>query len=306
MVTPVSIAASTRIGHVALTVADLDSQIGFYQAVLGLRMHRREANGATMGVGQEDLLRLVASPGATRRRGTTGLYHFAVLLPSRKELARALARLFSLRYRNYPTDHVMTETTYLSDPEGNGIELYADTPERGTWGMFGGTFGARTAGGRITSGRDPLDVDSLLRLLSSDDRLDDPMPAETRIGHIHLHVAHIGDAVDFYHGLLGFDTTMALPEMGMAFVSAGGYHHHIGLNTWLGEGAPPAPRGAQGLGYFTVVLPEARELERIAERLASAQVEVQPMESGLFVRDPSDNGVWLTARPEIPPAIERA
>ena len=122
---------ATRLGHVSLTVADLARQIDFYQTHLGFQLHWREGVAAGLGAGGEDLLRLTERRDARRTRGTTGLYHFAVLLPSRRELARALARLFSLRYENYPTDHIMTQTTYLDDPEGNGIELYADTPEEG-------------------------------------------------------------------------------------------------------------------------------------------------------------------------------
>jgi catechol 2,3-dioxygenase len=283
-------------------VANLDSQIAFYREVLGLQIRSQDPSSATLGAGKEILLSLTASPGAVRPRGTTGLYHFAVLLPTRKELARVLARLYSMHYRHYPTDHVLTETTYLSDPEGNGIEIYVDTPERGSWGIFGGTFGARTADGRLTSGRDPLDVEGLLRELEPGDRLEDGLPPDTRIGHIHLHVSRIDEALHFYHDVLGFDTMMVLAEAGAAFVSAGGYHHHIGLNTWLGEGAPPAPRGALGLDYYTVVVPEESDVARIHARLQEAGIQAHRSDDGLFTRDPSQNAVWLTSRPEAVPS----
>ena len=170
----------------------------------------------------------------------TGLYHFAVLFPNRRELARAMARLFALKYRNYPTDHIMTKTTYLDDPEGNGIELYAESPEDGTWTMANGEYVTRRADGSLSDGREPLDVDALFSHLKEDDRLDVPIPPETRVGHIHLHVRDIEEAVDFYHGVIGFDVMGVAKAFRMAFVSAGGYHHHIGLNTWQGEGRTSA------------------------------------------------------------------
>ena len=121
-----SIHPSTKMGHVALTVANLENQILFYTQVLGFKLHWREGSRAGLGAGGADLLRLTEEPDRKRYRGTTGLYHFAVLFPDRRELARAMARLFAYKYENYPTDHIMTKTTYLDDPEGNGIELYAE------------------------------------------------------------------------------------------------------------------------------------------------------------------------------------
>jgi catechol 2,3-dioxygenase len=292
-----AIAPATRIGPVTLTVADLDRQATFYQHALGMKLHLREGHHASLGAGGEDLVRLIEDRAAPRPRGTTGLYHFAVLVPDRRELARRLARLYRLRHPHYPTDHVMTETTYLSDPEGNGIEIYADTPERGTWGVYDGTFAARAADGTLRSGRDPLDVEALLALLTPEDRLDGPIPEATKIGHIHLHVGELQPALDFYHGVLGFDVMTSLPAGGAAFVSAGGYHHHIGLNTWLGEGAPPPPPGSQGLRDFTVVVPDQAELDRIASRLAAAGLRFDRADPGIAVRDPSQNRLWLTHRP---------
>ncbi|HEV8339038.1 MAG TPA: VOC family protein [bacterium] len=284
---------ATRLGPVHLTVADLDRQVAFYQQVLGLRSHRREADTVALGVGGADLLRLSERRDAPRPRGTTGLYHFAILLPTRRELARAVARLYSLRYRHYPTDHVMTKTTYLSDPEGNGIELYADTPEEGSWGVVDGEFVVRDSGGTLRSGREPLDVEALLKELSPGERLDLPMPEATTIGHVHLHVAAIPEALRFYDDLLGFDVQLSSAEMGAAFVSAGGYHHHIGLNTWAGEGAPPPPSDGLGLRSFTVVLPTRTELERVLARVRAA-VPVEDTPEGVLLRDPSRNGIVLT------------
>jgi len=289
---------ATRLGHVHLTVDNLDNQIGFYERLMAFTLHWRRGSEAGMGAGGEDLLRLSERRGAPRVRGRTGLYHFAVLLPHRRELARAIARLFSANYPNYPTDHVMTETTYLSDPEGNGIEIYVDTPEDGTWGVADGTFAVWDRNGIRRSGRDPLDLDELMRHLPAGDPLDAPVPQETKIGHVHLHVADIAEAVRFYHEVLGFEVQTSMPAMRAAFLSAGGYHHHIGLNTWVGEGAPPPPPGALGLRYFTIVLRDDAELEGVLGRLRGAGVAADRTPQGILVRDPSQNGLILSTRAE--------
>jgi catechol 2,3-dioxygenase len=281
---------------VHLTVADLERQIDFYQRVVGFKLHWHEGERAGLGAGQTDLLQLTEESGARRTLGTTGLYHFAILFPDRRELARAVARLFELRYPNYPTDHLMTETTYLDDPEGNGIEFYVDTPERGFWDMSDDGFAAVDAQGNPHSGREPLDVEALLQNLRPDDRLDQAAPDGTVIGHVHLHVADIAQANHFYHDQLGFDIQGVSTSMGASFLSAGGYHHHIGLNIWLGQGAPAPPDGALGLRYFVVAMPDADELRRLSDRLEKAEISIERNEAGLLVRDPSRNGVLLTDR----------
>jgi catechol 2,3-dioxygenase len=285
---------ATRPGHVHLTVADLDRQIAFYQQVIGLKLHWREGATAGLGVGNEDMLRLTEVGGARRFRNTTGMYHFAILLPDRRELARAIARLFALQYPNYPTDHIMTKTTYLDDPEGNNIELYTESPEDGTWSMEGGENVTRRADGTLSDGREPLDVEALFSLLSADDRLDQPMPPETRIGHYHLYVANLEQSMHFYHDILGFDNMGIGRSFRMGMVSAGRYHHHIGFNTWVGEGAPPAPAGALGLRYITFVLPAQHDLDAVLERVRQAGIPIEETENGWLIRDPSQNGIVLT------------
>ncbi len=287
---------ATRPGYVHLTVANLDRQIEFYQKVIGLKLHWQESAAAGLGVGNKDLLRLTEVRSARRYRGTTGLYHFAILLPSRRELARAIGRLFSLRYRNYPTDHVITKTTYLDDPEGNNIELYADTPEDGTMAIVEGIPVARHADGAPSDGREPLDVEALLRELTTEDRLAlrEPMPQDTKIGHFHLYVANLDKTMHFYHDMLGFDNMGLARSFRMGMVSVGGYHHHIGFNTWVGEGAPPPPPDALGMRYFSFVLPNEIELERVLERVQRADLAIEQAKDGILVRDPSQNGVLLT------------
>ena len=287
---------ATRLGYVHLIVADLDRQVEFYQQVIGLKLHWRDEATAGLGVGDEDLLRLTEVREARRYPGTTGIYHFAILLPNRRELARLIARLFSLRYPNYPTDHVMTKTTYLDDPEGNNIELYADTPEDGTFSLVDGVLVARHANGAPSDGREPLDVEALFRELTTEDQLDLPMPPDTKIGHFHLYVADLDKTMRFYHDVLGFDNMGLARSFRMGMVSVAGYHHHIGFNTWVGEGAPPPPPDALGLRYFSFMLPNKTELEHVVERIRQAGVATEQTEAGLLVRDPSQNSVLLTDR----------
>jgi catechol 2,3-dioxygenase len=294
--TEFSIHPETKIGHVSLTVADLDNQIAFYQQALGFALHWREGNQASLGTGERELLRLVEQPDHKRYQKVTGLYHFAVLFPDRRELARVMARLFALKYRNYPTDHIMTKTTYLDDLEGNGIELYCESPEDGTWTLANGVYETRRADGSLSNGREPLDVEALFSHLEEDDKLDLPIPAETRVGHVHLHVRNIGEAVDFYHGVIGFDLMGIATAFRMAFVSAGGYHHHVGLNTWQGEGAPPPPADALGLRHFAVELPDQAALDKVIARVEKAGILANQTEEGLLMYDPSQNGVLLTKK----------
>ena len=292
--TEFSIHPATLIGHVSLNVANLENQIEFYQKALGFQLHWREGNKAGLGAGGADLLQLVEQPDFKRYNRVTGLYHFAVLFPNRRELARAMARLFVLKYPNSPTDHIMTKTTYLDDLEGNGIELYCESPEDGTWTLANGVYETRRADGSLSDGREPLDVDALLSHLQEDDHLDVPIPPETRMGHVHLHVRNINEAVDFYHGVIGFDLMGIARPFRMAFVSAGGYHHHVGLNTWQGEGAPPPPAGALGLRHFTVDLPHQNALDEVIARVEKAGIPANQTEDGFLIHDPSQNAVILT------------
>jgi len=292
--TDFSIHPSTKIASVSLTVANLENQVTFYQQALGFHLRWREGNLASLGTGEKDLLHLIEQPDYKRYARVTGLYHFAVLFPNRRELARAMARLFALKYANYPTDHILTKTTYLDDPEGNGIELYCESPEDGEWFMEDGGLGARRADGSLSDGREPLNVKALFSHLKEDDRLDFPIPKETRIGHIHLHVRDVNEAVDFYHGVLGFDVMGKTKAMRAAFVSAGGYHHHIGLNTWQGEGAPPPPPDSLGLRHFEIELPDRVVLDEVISRVEAAGIPANQTEAGLLLYDPSQNGVLLT------------
>jgi catechol 2,3-dioxygenase len=283
-------------GFVHLTVANLDQQIAFYQNTIGLQLHWRESDSAGLGTGLADLLRLTEVQGARRFRGTSGLYHMAFLLPDRRELARVVRRFFNQRYTNYPTDHILTKSVYLDDLEGNNIEIYTESPEDGTFGVENGNIVARRTNGSLSDGREPMDLDKLFSHLSGEDRLNAPMPSETKIGHVHLFVANLNATRHFYHDLLGMDDMGVARAFRMGMVSAGGYHHHIGYNTWQGEGAPPSPSNSLGMRYFSFYLPNPTELERMAEHMLQIGVTFERREEGLFIRDPSQIGLLLIAQ----------
>ncbi len=291
--TEFSIHPKTLIGTISLAVSNLDNQLAFYQKVLGFKLHWRERNKAGLGAGGNDFLLLTEEPDLKKYRGVTGLYHVAYLLPNRHELAISIARLFALNYPNSPTDHIMTKTTYLDDPEGNGIELYCESPEDGIWFMENGAFGARRADGTPSNGREALDVEALFKHLRDDDRLEQPVPPETRIGHVHLHMRDVDEAVDFYHGIIGFDVMGVAYSFQAAFVSAGGYHHHLGLNTWQGFGAPPPPANATGLRFYTIDLPNQKAYDEVVARVDAAGIPSNMTEAGLLLHDPSQNSVIL-------------
>ena len=284
-----SIAAKTGMGAVDLAVTDGDTALRFYRDYVGLTPLPSDGNQIRMGAGGRELV--VLHPDAERAvvPKTSGLYHLAIVLPDRRGLARVIARLGRLRWDQYPTDHVMTKANYLWDPDGNGIEIYVESPEDGTMGMVNGTYGAWDKDGRPRSGRDPIDLEEMFSHLKPDDRLDEPMPAGTKMGHIHLHVADVDEALRFYVDLVGFDVMGQMP--GVGFISAGGYHHHLGLNEWAGHGARPAPAGAAGLRRFTIELPTQRDLDDVANRLEHGENRLSEEAGGLATVDPSANHV---------------
>jgi catechol 2,3-dioxygenase len=285
---------AVRMGHVHLTVANLERQIGFYQEFIGLKLHWRIDSSAGLGVGGEDLLRMTESQTARRYQGTTGLYHFALLMPDRRELARVIGRLFTLGHPNYPTDHIQTKSTYLDDTEGNNIEIYTESPEDGTFSVVNNAFIARRADGTLSDGREAIDVEAFMRNLLPGDRFTEPMPSTARMGHFHLFVAGMDETMYFYADILGFDNRGIGRNARMGMVSVAGYHHHIGFNTWVGEGAPPPPPGALGMRYMTILMPDQAELERVSARLSEVRLASEIVEQGLLIRDPSQNGVLLS------------
>jgi catechol 2,3-dioxygenase len=231
------------IGRVRLRVADLERVQGFYERAIGLRELERDGDTVALGA-DSPLVELVHDPGAPPKPPrTTGLFHLAILVPARPDLARAVQRVVQTGARfSGASDHFVSEAMYLSDPEGNGIELYRDRP-REQW-----EYGPD---GELRMGTVALDLDSLMAELPADE--DSRMPEGTVMGHVHLHVADIAGAEAFYAGELGLDVIVR-SYPGALFVSRGGYHHHVGLNTWAGVGAPPPPPGSRGLERFELRL----------------------------------------------------
>ena len=276
------------IGAVHLTVSDLERSIEFYRDRIGLRHAARDGATARFRAGDaaRDLLVLTEVPGARRVPGTTGLYHFAILLPTRRDLALALRHLSELgqRFAGF-SDHLVSESLYLADPDGNGIEIYRDRP-RSEW--------PREANGAFRLDNLPLDRDGLLREIEAGSNRAGwrELPAETTIGHMHLHVTDLEPSDAFYTEVLGLHVTARYGSTA-TFLAAGDYHHHVGTNTWAGVGAPPPPPNAVGLRHFEILLSSAEERARVVDRVARAGGETTGGEEGILTRDPSGNAIAL-------------
>jgi catechol 2,3-dioxygenase len=284
-ITTEAIAAQTTVGPVALTVANLDRVAEFYQSALGLRQHRREGGTAYLGAGREDLVILHEDRSAVAPGRSSGLYHLAILVPSRLALGQSLRHLANMNcLLQGASDHLVSEAIYLADPEGNGIEIYHDRP-RSEWPF---------RDGQLQMATDALDIEGVMEEVMRHGQPWAGVSDDTRIGHVHLRVADIPAAEAFYHGLLGFDV-MARYGSAASFLSAGGYHHHLGLNTWGSLGAPAPAEGSRGLRYFTIQLPDENERQRLKARLEAANVPIESTANGLSVRDPSGNRLLLTS-----------
>jgi catechol 2,3-dioxygenase len=272
----------TAIGRVYLKVSHLARSITFYREVVGFKILSQTETIAELTVdGINPLVVLEEIPGADvlPRRKVTGLYHYAILVPSREALSLSLRNLMQYDIRIGQGDHLVSEALYIADPDNNGIEIYADRP-RETW--------KSDPKGHIIMASDPIAWQSLID--EAGEQTWQGLAPDTILGHIHLHVADLHASEQFYCGLLGFDV-MAHMEDSALFISAGGYHHHIGLNTWAGQ-TPPPPNAA-GLQYYTIVLPHNAELEKLVTILRNSGIPVEQQDGGSFVRDPSGNGILL-------------
>src|SRR5215204_2474093 len=266
--------ATLRLGAVHLTVTDLDRSVALYEDAIGLRLHRRKDSLAVMGAGEEDLLVLYEEPGARRAGRHAGLYHYALLFPSREELARAALRLASRKTLiQGASDHGTHEAIYLPDPDGNGIELAADRPQ-GLW----------PKPLEYAGGPHPLDLDGLLATVAREE-VHGEAGSGLVVGHVHLHVGDLGRGLVFYRDVLGFELMTFMPGAA-AFVAAGGYHHHLGFNIWRGQGVPPVPEGRVGLRHWTVVLDDPEEVAAVRQRIRAAGIATEEREGGFLVRDP--------------------
>jgi catechol 2,3-dioxygenase len=275
----------TVVGRVTLTVRDLAVVREFYERVVGLREIETGEGCVLLGAGETPLVELVEDPEAPPRPPrTTGLFHLAILVPDRAELARSLRRLVEARWPLAgASDHLVSEALYLGDPEGNGIEIYRDRPSE-EWQRDGDELRMATL---------PLDLNDLLGELDGEPVGESAVSQGTRMGHVHLNVADLATSERFYADLLGLDVT-ARAYPGALFLSAGGYHHHIGLNTWRGEGVPPPPAGALGLRTFELTLPSPEALADTVARLRAGGAEVDYATEGeALSRDPASNAVRL-------------
>ncbi len=270
-----SIDAATRPGAVRLRAADAPALADFYENTIGLE----RLGEITLGAGDTPLVELEPDPGAPPRPPrTTGLFHLALLVPSRAALGTALRRIAGTGWGlTGASDHLVSEALYLDDPDGNGIEIYRDRP-RDDWQYVDGKLQMATL---------PLDLPSIVD--ESPEGVS-PMDPATRMGHVHLNVADLGDSWRFYADTLGFDVTID-SYMGALFVSAGGYHHHVGLNIWNGPGAPPPPVGARGLAHFRIVTGE--DLDGLATRLDAAGYEAELGAEHLQTADPAGNQILI-------------
>jgi catechol 2,3-dioxygenase len=292
------IATNTQLGSVHLSVTDAERALSFWRDVLGLTVvqSRSLANDQIRlgsAAGQE---LVVLHPGAVKPfpRGRTGLYHLALAMPNLKELARVVARLSSLRYPHYPTDHIISKSDYLWDPDGNEIEVYKETPEDGSYVFDGNTLIVRDNTGALRSGRDPIDLEWLLGHLEPEHKIDLPIPKGTSMGHVHLYVAELDKTMHFYHDALGFEKVVHAKSLGMCDVTVNGYiPHRIAFNTWAGEGALPAAEGTAGLLHFAIVLPTRSDLVSVVQRLRDHRVELKEESLGFYVKDPSQNQIYL-------------
>lgn len=276
---------TAHIGGVVLQISHLARSLDFYTNVLGLRVLDASDSEATLGVpaSGEPLVTLKAVAGThpARRRGAYGLFHFAILLPDRGSLGRFISHLAANGISAGMSDHLVSEAIYLSDPDGLGIEVYADRP-RSQW-----TY----ADGQLAMATEPLDVDDLIRAAQSQPW--EGAPAGTRMGHMHLHVGDLKEAARFYHESLGFDVTVwGYP--GALFFSAGGYHHHLGANTWAP--GPQAPPDQAQLREWTLVVPNDADVAVISSRLAALGGDVVAEANDRIITDPWGTRVRVTSK----------
>jgi catechol 2,3-dioxygenase len=271
-------------GAVHLTVADLARSLEYYERAIGLQVHARDGATARLGAGGEDLLVLYEEPGAEPAPRHTGLFHFALLLPARADLARWLVHAVQDQIPlEGLSDHLVSEALYLRDPDWHGIEIYRDRP-RSEWERDGEGIRMATL---------PLDAEDLVGSLESGEAGFERMPRGTTMGHVHLQVADVAATEDFYAGTLGFDIKARYGDQA-TFLSAGGYHHHVGGNTWNSRGASPPPEGAAALRHAVVLLPDDAALDQVSGRVADAGQDPEPHpDGGVLVRDPSQNVLLL-------------
>jgi catechol 2,3-dioxygenase len=277
-----------ELGEVKIKVSNLTRSIAFYQEVVGLKVLNEDKETADLTVdGKHVLLKLEEVKGAQvmPRRSAAGLYHFAILVPNREALGLSLRNLIQSGIHIGQADHIVSEALYIADPDNNGIEIYTDRP-RETW--------RRDENGDYIMASNPIDWDGLL--VAAGDKAWAGLPSDTVMGHVHFHVKNLEKSREFYCGILGFDIAVNASRMGALFISAGGYHHHIGLNIWAGEDVSSPPSNATGLVYATLVFPSYSEFESALEQIQRAGIPITKDNKAWFVTDPSGIQLRLVER----------
>ncbi|WP_223701010.1 VOC family protein [Sutcliffiella deserti] len=271
------------VGEVVIKVANLEKSLSFYKEIMGFGILERTDQKATLTADGAKPLITIEQPEIIKPKNsrTTGLYHFALLLPERKFLGSFIQHLIK---KNYPvqggSDHLVSEALYLSDPDGNGIEVYIDRPWN-TWEWVNGEV-------KMTS--EPLDIQNLL--FDAEGSKWEGLPPDTLMGHIHLHVSDLNSIEEFYTKALGFKVVNRYGNQAL-FISTGEYHHHIGLNTWNGVGAPQPEDENAGLHYFTLILPSEEAKVKVVEELNKFGATIRKDGNSLFTTDPSGNKICL-------------
>ena len=285
---------TTKLGPVHLAVTDRAKALAIWQDVVGLDLIEESGNVLTLGAGGTPLI--VLETGALRPvvPRSIGLYHVAIHVPQRADLAQMAVRALQRNVRISPTDHLVSEAIYLWDLDGNGIEITFETPWRGTLGDpdKGQTY-AVTADGKPHSGREPIDLNGLLAELGTNPVLAARMPAGTRIGHVHVHVNDLAQAMAFYRDVIGFGGFLLIHSFGMGDVGLDYMPHSLAFNIWSGPQASLPPAGSAGLRWFTIVLPDQAALDAVRTRLADAGATIDPLPNGIETRDPFGNRLQL-------------
>jgi len=274
----------TYTDEVGLKVLNLEEMKKFYQDIIGFQVISETGNEVQLGTDDKSLIRLTAVEGLEPKGDRyAGLYHLAILLPSRKELGKILLHLHQQGIRLGSSDHLVSEALYLSDPEGNGIEIYRDRdPEEWSWNN-----------GEVAMAVDPIDAEGVLREAGLSNESWSGMPSGTVMGHVHLHVSDLAEAQKFYTEGLGFEVVTSMGGQAL-FLADQKYHHHIGLNVWNGTGIPALPEKTAGLDFYTLVFADSEKRSRIAERLRALGAQVTEGPVYWETRDPSGNFIRLT------------
>jgi catechol 2,3-dioxygenase len=282
---------------VQIAVTDREKALAIWRDVVGLELISEDGNELRLGAGGKVLI--VLETGVVRPvvQRTTGLYHVAIHVPKRTDMAQFAVRALQRGVRIAPTDHLVSEAIYLWDLDGNGIEITFETPWRGTLGDPESGSYATTSEGKPHSGREPIDMDDLLGELSEAPTLEARMPAGTRIGHVHVHVNDLRRSMDFYRDGLGFGGLFIIQSFGMGDVGLDYTPHTIAFNIWAGPNATQAPAGSAGLRWFTIVVPDATTLDDVRVRLSAKGYAFDEIEGGIEARDPSGNLVKIVAGP---------